>query len=421
MAYGLPPGLGSHVHWDRRLDARLAGALMGIQAIKGVEVGDGFELAAHPAGRWRTTRSCPRPTAGGAPPSGRAGGTEGGMSTGEVLRVRAAMKPIATVPARPAHRGRRDRGGGHRHHQRSDVCAVPAAGVVAEAMVALVLADAVLEKFGGDSRRGDAAQRRGLPREPDGADRRVRARLAGAAVSPVSSWSARRGRARPPSAGWSPSGWAWRSATPTSDVEAAAGKRSPTSSSTTARRISARWSGRRSSEALAEHDGVLALGGGAVLDAGDPALLQGTAVVFLEVALADAARRVGLDRDRPLLLGNPRGTLLKLHGRAAPALRGGRRPDRRAPTGDARRGRGRDRRSLDAVTNRELQADSGDRRASVRGDAPYDVVVGHGLLGELPACSVPKAARVAVVHPRALRATAEAVRDDLVGTPATRR
>jgi chorismate synthase len=149
LAYGVPPGLGSYVHWDRRLDAQLAAALMGIQAIKGVEVGDGFTTttrrgsAAHDElhlADGRIVRA-----------SDRAGGTEGGMSTGTVLRVRAGMKPIATIPhalptidvatgeAAPAH------------HQRSDVCAVPAAGVVAEAMVALTLANAVLEKFGGDS------------------------------------------------------------------------------------------------------------------------------------------------------------------------------------------------------------------------------------------------------------------------------
>ena len=149
VVHGLPPGLGSHVHWDRRLDSRLAGALMGIQAIKGVEVGDGFEVAATPGSRAHdeivSTEEGIRRT------SGRSGGTEGGMSTGEVLRVRAAMKPIATVP-----RALRtvDVATGEEavaHHQRSDVCAVPAAGIVAEAMVALVLAEAVLEKFGGDS------------------------------------------------------------------------------------------------------------------------------------------------------------------------------------------------------------------------------------------------------------------------------
>jgi chorismate synthase len=142
VVHGLPPGLGSHVHWDRRLDARLAGALMGIQAIKGVEVGDGFELAAT---RGSLAHDEMVPTDDGIRRTGgRSGGTEGGMSTGEVLRVRAAMKPISTVDVETGEAA-------VAHHQRSDVCAVPAAGVVAEAMVALVLADAVLEKFGGDA------------------------------------------------------------------------------------------------------------------------------------------------------------------------------------------------------------------------------------------------------------------------------
>ena len=149
VVHGLPPGLGSHVHWDRRLDARLAGALMGIQAIKGVEVGDGFELAATPGSRAHDeivgTADGIRRT------SGRSGGTEGGMSTGEVLRVRAAMKPIATVPRALRTIDVATGEAAVAHHQRSDVCAVPAAGIVAEAMVALVLADVVLEKFGGDS------------------------------------------------------------------------------------------------------------------------------------------------------------------------------------------------------------------------------------------------------------------------------
>ncbi|MBI1350754.1 MAG: chorismate synthase [Actinomycetales bacterium] len=149
LAYGLPPGLGSHVHWDRRLDARLAAALMGIQAIKGVEVGDGFALAAIRGSQAQD--EIVGSDDGVVRTSGHSGGTEGGMSTGEALRVRAAMKPISTIPralrtvdvttgeAAPAI------------NQRSDVCAVPAAGVVAEAMVCMVLADAVLEKFGGDS------------------------------------------------------------------------------------------------------------------------------------------------------------------------------------------------------------------------------------------------------------------------------
>jgi chorismate synthase len=149
VAHGLPPGLGSHVHWDRRLDSRLAGALMGIQAIKGVEVGDGFELAAT-RGSLAHDEIVPTPD-GIRRTSGRSGGTEGGMSTGEILRVRAAMKPIATVPRALRTIDVTTGKAAVAHHQRSDVCAVPAAGVVAEAMVVLVLADAVLEKFGGDS------------------------------------------------------------------------------------------------------------------------------------------------------------------------------------------------------------------------------------------------------------------------------
>ncbi|MGL5810338.1 MAG: chorismate synthase, partial [Nocardioides sp.] len=149
VVHGLPPGLGSHVHWDRRLDSRLAGALMGIQAIKGVEVGDGFALAATPGSVAHDEIVA---TADGVRRTGgRAGGTEGGMSTGEVLRVRAAMKPIATVPRALRTVDVATGEAAVAHHQRSDVCAVPAAGIVAEAMVALVLAEAVTEKFGGDS------------------------------------------------------------------------------------------------------------------------------------------------------------------------------------------------------------------------------------------------------------------------------
>ncbi|MER7825444.1 chorismate synthase [Streptomyces sp. NPDC096097] len=149
LAYGVPVGLGSHVHWDRRLDARLAAALMGIQAIKGVEVGDGFDLARVPGSKAHDEIvSTPE---GLKRTSGRSGGTEGGLTTGELLRVRAAMKPIATVPKALATVDVATGEATVAHHQRSDVCAVPAAGIVAEAMVALVLADAVVEKFGGDS------------------------------------------------------------------------------------------------------------------------------------------------------------------------------------------------------------------------------------------------------------------------------
>jgi chorismate synthase len=150
LAYGLPPGLGSFVHGDRRLDARLAAALMGIQAIKGVEVGDGFELAR--ARGSQAQDEIVRDDGGTIRRvSGRSGGTEGGMTTGEVLRVRAAMKPISTIPRALQTVDTLTGEAAVAINQRSDVCAVPAAGVVAEAMVALVLAQAVLEKFGGDS------------------------------------------------------------------------------------------------------------------------------------------------------------------------------------------------------------------------------------------------------------------------------
>ncbi|MBD8061262.1 chorismate synthase [Oceanitalea stevensii] len=149
LAYGLPPGLGSFVHGDRKLDSRLAGAVMGIQAIKGVEVGDGFrtarrrgsvahdEIVREADGVHRTTN--------------RAGGVEGGMSNGEVLRVRAALKPISTVPRALRTIDVSTGEAATAIHQRSDVCAVAPAAVVAEAMVALVLAEALLEKTGGDS------------------------------------------------------------------------------------------------------------------------------------------------------------------------------------------------------------------------------------------------------------------------------
>ncbi len=152
IATGLPIGLGSHVHWDRRLDAALAGAVVSIPIVKGVEFGLGFEQTRrlgsavmdviegrNAAGEWgRTTNN--------------AGGLEGGISNGQPIVIRAAVKPISTLPrplpsadlvtGRPVEKG---------HYERSDICVVPATGVVAEAMVCLTLADAVLEKFGGDS------------------------------------------------------------------------------------------------------------------------------------------------------------------------------------------------------------------------------------------------------------------------------
>ncbi|MGW0594286.1 chorismate synthase [Streptosporangium sp. NPDC002607] len=149
VAYGLPPGLGSYTHWDRRLDARLAAGLMGIQAIKGVAVGDGFETARRPGS---LAHDEIENTADGIRRiTNRAGGVEGGMTNGEPLRVSAAMKPISTVPRALATVDVLTGEAAKAHHERSDVCAVPAAAIVAEAMVALILADAAIEKFGGDS------------------------------------------------------------------------------------------------------------------------------------------------------------------------------------------------------------------------------------------------------------------------------
>jgi chorismate synthase len=149
LAYGLPPGLGSHVHWDRRLDGRLAAALMSIQAIKGVEVGDGFTTATRRGSQAHDEIA--RTSAGIRRVTNRAGGIEGGMSTGEPIRLRVAMKPISTIPRALATVDVQTGEPAKAINQRSDVTAVPAAGVVAEAMTALILADATMEKFGGDS------------------------------------------------------------------------------------------------------------------------------------------------------------------------------------------------------------------------------------------------------------------------------
>jgi chorismate synthase len=154
VVHGLPPGLGAHVQWDRRLDSRLAAAMLSIQAIKGVEIGDGFEVA-----RTRGSKAQDEIEPGGGAvgakgvrrKSNRAGGLEGGITNGEPLLLRAAMKPISTIPRALSTVDITTGEAAVAINQRSDVCAVPAAGVVAEAMVALVLAGAALEKFGGDS------------------------------------------------------------------------------------------------------------------------------------------------------------------------------------------------------------------------------------------------------------------------------
>src|ERR1700742_3984629 len=149
VAHGLPVGLGSFASGDNRLDSQLAGAVMGIQAIKGVEIGDGFETARR-RGSVAHDEMYPGPD-GVMRSTNRAGGLEGGMTNGQALRVRAAMKPISTVPRALATVDMATGDEAVAIHQRSDVCAVPAAGVVVETMVALVLARAALEKFGGDS------------------------------------------------------------------------------------------------------------------------------------------------------------------------------------------------------------------------------------------------------------------------------
>lgn len=164
IAYGVPAGMGSHVHWDRRLDTRLAGALMSIPAVKGVEVGDGFAAAAR---RGSAVQDAIGFAEGRFTREGNAaGGLEGGLSNGEPIRLRAAMKPLPTlgrplptvdvVTKQPATAFR----------ERADVCAVPAAGVVAEHVVAWILADEMMRAFGGDTlddfRRGVDARRRRL-------------------------------------------------------------------------------------------------------------------------------------------------------------------------------------------------------------------------------------------------------------------
>jgi chorismate synthase len=153
IAYGLPPGLGSYVHWDRRLDSRLAGALMGVQAMKGVEIGDGFTTARRWGSKAHDEIDRAEGVTGVSRRSNRAGGLEGGVTNGEPLRARVAMKPISTVPKALSTVDVVTGEPAVAIHQRSDVCAVPRAGVVLESMVALVLAEAALEKFGGDSMR----------------------------------------------------------------------------------------------------------------------------------------------------------------------------------------------------------------------------------------------------------------------------
>lgn len=149
LAYGVPPGLGTHTQWDRKLDARIATALMSIQAIKGVEIGDAFTQA-RSRGSVAHDEIVPTPD-GVKRVTDRAGGLEGGITSGEPLRVRAAMKPISSLNRALSTVDVTTGEVATAINQRSDVCAVPAAAIVAEAMMALVLAEAAVEKFGGDS------------------------------------------------------------------------------------------------------------------------------------------------------------------------------------------------------------------------------------------------------------------------------
>ncbi len=255
VVHGLPPGLGSHVHWDRRLDGRLAGAMMSIHAMKGVEIGDGFQTAARRGSQAHD--EIERDEGALRRLTNRAGGIEGGMSTGEPVRVRVAMKPISTVPRALATIDVRTGEPAKAINQRSDVTAVPASGVVAEAMAALVIADAALEKFGGDS---VAETRRNL----------------------------------------------------TSYLETAAGKPVSDIFVEDGEPVFRHLEREAVARVIASSDGVVAVGGGAVLDQQTQQRLAGRPVVYLETGFAAAAKRVGLSQARPLLIGNPRATLKAL-------------------------------------------------------------------------------------------------------------
>ena len=283
VALGLPVGLGSFTSGDNRLDSQLAAAVMGIQAIKGVEIGDGFETARRRGSRAHD-EMYPGPD-GVVRSTNRAGGLEGGMTNGQPLRVRAAMKPISTVPRALATVDMATGDEAVAIHQRSDVCAVPAAGVVVETMVALVLARAALEKFGGDSltetRRNIEAYQRAVA-EP-GTARRAGVGLGADRWHPKRySWDCR-ARASPPSGG----GWPRRSGVGLLDTDVAIEQQ-------TGRSIADIFATdgeqefRRIEEdvvraALAEHDGVLSLGGGAVTSPGVRDALAGHTVIYLEI------------------------------------------------------------------------------------------------------------------------------------------
>ena len=352
---------------------RLAGALMGIQAMKGVEIGDGFALA---AARGSAAQDEIEPGADGGyrRRTGHSGGTEGGMTTGEVLRVRVAMKPISTIPRALDTVDTATGEPAKAINQRSDVCAVAAAGVVAEAMVALVLADAVLEKFGGDAVAETARNAPGLPRRP------------GHPVSP------RLVLVGPPGLGKTTVGRlvaaALGVALPRHRPRRRGGRRDHRRRHLLrARRgrTSARWSRPPCARALAEHDGVLALGGGAVLD-------ERTASRAGRSPRGVPRRRPGRRRAPGRARSRPAGCCSATRARQLKQLLDARRPlyesrrdgDRRhqRPTRPTRSPPW----SSSSSTERLGPVTPGPRPRSitVRASAPYDVIVGDGVLAELP-------------------------------------
>ena len=410
VAYGLPPGLGSHVHWDRRLDGRLAAALMSIQAIKGVEVGDGFTTARR-RGSQAHDEIEPAPD-GVRRRTNRAGGIEGGMSTGEPLRVRAAMKPISTVPRALATVDVRTGEAAKAINQRSDVTAVPAAGVVAEAMVALVLAGAAAEKFGGDSVAEVQPQRRRIPEIiGDHSDRSwTRSTKRGRPAGRPRSSSGRRARARPPWARCSPGCSRRSSPMPTRSSRRQRASRSATSLSPTARPRSGPGAGHRGPADQQPPRRARARRRRHPRPRHPASCWLATGSSTWRPGSPPRCTVPGWTAPRPLLLGNPQGRMkilleerLPLYTSAGLDHRAHRRP--RA----ARTSRPRSPGDRGGAGNGPADASDGAAggpaeltvtRIPVGGEQPYEVVVGAGVLGELPSLIGPRASSVMVIAPR---------------------
>ena len=306
VANGLPIGLGSFTSGDNRLDSQLAGAVMGIQAIKGVEIGDGFETARR---RGSVAHDEMYPGPGGVMRStNRAGGLEGGMTNGQPLRVRAAMKPISTVPRALATVDMATGDEAVAIHQRSDVCAVPAAGVVVETMVALVLARAALEKFGGDSLAETRANLdtylRAVAAGREPSSNRAQGRRADGAQGGIDR-DARLGQVHDRS----PAGQDARRLAAGHRLGDRADHRPHHRRHLHQRRREGvppyRGTSRQRTH-WRSHDGVLSLGGGAITSPGVREALSGHTVVYLEISVAEGVRRTGGTTVRPLLAGGDR-------------------------------------------------------------------------------------------------------------------